>query len=83
MRNEEPAYSPGFSLREDYLIVSADYSQIELRIMAHLSRETGPADGICRREGHPPGYRCRSVWAAAESVTNEQRRSAKAESTSV
>lgn len=42
MRNEEGRrIRQAFIAPEDYLIVSADYSQIELRIMAHLSRDKG------------------------------------------
>ncbi|HBL8943442.1 TPA: DNA polymerase I, partial [Enterobacter hormaechei] len=42
VRNEEGRrIRQAFIAPEDYLIVSADYSQIELRIMAHLSRDKG------------------------------------------
>ncbi|MGS9102452.1 DNA polymerase, partial [Salmonella enterica subsp. enterica serovar Infantis] len=42
VRNEEGRrIRQEFIAPEDYLIVSAYYSQIELRIMAHLSRDKG------------------------------------------
>lgn len=42
VRNDEGRrIRQAFIAPEDYLIVSADYSQIELRIMAHLSRDKG------------------------------------------
>ena len=42
-------------------IVSADYSQIELRIMAHLSGDEGLLRAFAQRRGHPPRHRRRSV----------------------
>jgi DNA polymerase-1 len=61
-----------------YKLVSADYSQIELRIMAHLSADTG----LCR--AFADGLDIHRATAAEvfsvalDKVTTEQRRSAKA-----
>ena len=46
---------PGFRL------VAADYSQIELRIMAHLSGDEGLLEAFASRSRHPPGDRGRGI----------------------
>ena len=43
----------------------ADYSQIELRIMAHISRRRGPAARVRGRHGHAPRDRGRGVRRGA------------------
>jgi DNA polymerase-1 len=35
---------------DDHVLVSADYSQIELRLMAHLSRDSHMIDAFCKEE---------------------------------
>ena len=47
-----------------HVIASADYSQIELRIMAHISGDASLAAGFPRRHGRAPRHRCRGVWRA-------------------
>ena len=44
-----------------HAIVSADYSQIELRIMAHLSQDQGLLDAFARGGGHSPRDRRRDL----------------------
>ena len=67
-----------FVAPEGYAIVAADYSQIELRIMAHLSDDPGLTRAFA------DGLDVHSATAAEvfgvdmESVSSEQRRSAKA-----
>lgn len=79
VRNEEGRrIRQAFIAPEDYVIVSADYSQIELRIMAHLSRDKGLltafADGIDIHRATAAEV----FGLPLESVSGEQRRSAKA-----
>lgn len=61
-----------------YKIVAADYSQIELRIMAHLSGDKG----LIRAFNEGLDVHCATAaevfGVSVEEVTNEQRRSAKA-----
>jgi DNA polymerase I len=69
-----PAHPPGVHRAAGLQrIVAADYSQIELRIMAHLSEDDGTAEGLRRRPGHASRDRRRGVRRSARPG---QRRSA-------
>ena len=58
-------------------IVSADYSQIELRIMAHLSGDKGLLDAFAQGEDIHRATAAEVFGAAPAEVTSEQRRYAK------
>ncbi len=58
-------------------IVSADYSQIELRIMAHLSGDEGLLRAFANGEDIHRATAAEVFGVAAEAVSSEQRRSAK------
>ena len=58
-------------------IVSADYSQIELRIMAHLSQDAGLLDAFAKGMDVHRHTAAEVFGAAADQVTSEQRRYAK------
>jgi len=58
-------------------IVSADYSQIELRIMAHLSGDKGLVEAFSRGEDIHRHTASEVFGGAADEVTSEQRRYAK------
>ncbi|MDR1661293.1 MAG: DNA polymerase I, partial [Azoarcus sp.] len=60
-----------------HCIVSADYSQIELRIMAHLSNDARLLDAFARGEDVHRATAAEVFGAAPESVSAEQRRYAK------
>src|SRR5690606_29311566 len=62
----------------DYGIHSADYSQIELRIMAHLSRDKGLLTAFAEGKDIHRATAAEVFGLPLDSVTNEQRRSAKA-----
>ncbi|MCS3434097.1 DNA polymerase I [Klebsiella sp. BIGb0407] len=79
VRNEEGRrIRQAFIAPEDYLIVSADYSQIELRIMAHLSRDKGLLSAFAEGKDIHRATASEVFGVPLESVTSEQRRSAKA-----
>ncbi|HKJ22366.1 MAG TPA: DNA polymerase I, partial [Gammaproteobacteria bacterium] len=61
-----------------YKIVAADYSQIELRIMAHLSGDERLLQAFGEGLDIHRATAAEIFAVAAEAVTNEQRRSAKA-----
>ncbi|MGU3416277.1 DNA polymerase I [Enterobacteriaceae bacterium C34A] len=79
VRNEEGRrIRQAFVAPKDYLIVSADYSQIELRIMAHLSRDKGLLNAFAEGKDIHRATAAEVFGLPLESVSNEQRRSAKA-----
>ncbi|MCG7368476.1 DNA polymerase I [Pantoea tagorei] len=59
-------------------IVAADYSQIELRIMAHLSQDKGLLDAFAHGEDIHRATAAEVFGVALDKVSGEQRRSAKA-----
>ncbi|WP_428355521.1 DNA polymerase I [Methyloprofundus sp.] len=61
-----------------YKIVAADYSQIELRIMAHLSGDKGLLDAFSKGEDIHKATAAEVFGVALEQVTTDLRRSAKA-----
>jgi len=73
----------GRRIREAFLappgcaIVSADYSQIELRIMAHVSEDRGLLDAFARGEDIHRATAAEIFGRAAGEVTAEERRYAK------
>ncbi|MDF7761752.1 DNA polymerase I [Kosakonia cowanii] len=79
VRNEEGRrIRQAFIAPKDYVIVSADYSQIELRIMAHLSRDKGLLKAFAEGQDIHRATAAEVFGLPLESVSNEQRRSAKA-----
>lgn len=61
-----------------YKIIAADYSQIELRIMAHLSGDQGLLDAFNQGLDVHRATAAEVFGVELENVTDEQRRSAKA-----
>ncbi|OIN14341.1 DNA polymerase I [Oceanisphaera psychrotolerans] len=61
-----------------YKLVAADYSQIELRIMAHLSQDKGLLDAFARGLDIHKATAAEVFGVALDQVTTEQRRRAKA-----
>ncbi|HEY5810236.1 MAG TPA: DNA polymerase I [Povalibacter sp.] len=60
-----------------YCIVAADYSQIELRIMAHLSGDTGLLTAFAEDRDIHQATAAEVIGIPLDAVTTEQRRSAK------
>jgi len=67
-----------FIARPGCALLAADYSQIELRIMAHLSGDEGLLRAFAAGEDIHRATAAEVFGAAPEAVTSEQRRSAKA-----
>jgi DNA polymerase-1 len=67
-----------FIARPGYKIVSADYSQIELRIMSHISQDPALLSAFERNLDIHQATAAEVLELKLEEVTSEQRRSAKA-----
>jgi DNA polymerase-1 len=67
-----------FIAKPQHKIVAADYSQIELRIMAHLSQDKGLLDAFSNNLDVHKATAAEVFGVELESVTIDQRRSAKA-----
>ena len=67
-----------FIAPEGYKIVAADYSQIELRIMAHLSGDKGLLDAFAKGEDIHKATAAEVFGVKLAQVTTDLRRSAKA-----
>ncbi|MGE3320406.1 MAG: DNA polymerase I [Candidatus Berkiella sp.] len=67
-----------FIPKQGYVFISADYSQIELRIMAHLSKDPGLLKAFNSNEDIHKFTASQVLGVPLEEVTFEQRRSAKA-----
>ncbi len=67
-----------FVPRKGNKIVAADYSQIELRIMAHLSKDKGLLDAFANGKDIHKATAAEVFGIALDDVTTQQRRSAKA-----
>ncbi|MDE4541499.1 DNA polymerase I [Thermoanaerobacterium sp. R66] len=66
------------SSHEDGLIISADYSQIELRVLAHLSEDEKLIESFLNNEDIHLRTASEVFKVSKEEVTNEMRRRAKA-----
>jgi len=79
VRNDEGRrIRQAFVAAKGHRIVAADYSQIELRIMAHLSQDKGLLDAFAQGEDIHRATASEVFGVALEKVSGEQRRSAKA-----
>ncbi|WP_226573703.1 DNA polymerase I [Mangrovibacter yixingensis] len=79
VRNDEGRrIRQAFIAPDDYVIVSADYSQIELRIMAHLSQDAGLLAAFAEGKDIHRATAAEVFGLSLDEVTTEQRRSAKA-----
>ncbi|MCG8517478.1 MAG: DNA polymerase I [Pseudomonadales bacterium] len=67
-----------FIASEGYKLMAADYSQIELRIMAHLSGDEGLLTAFANGEDIHRATAAEVFGVALEDVSDDQRRSAKA-----
>jgi len=67
-----------FIAPKDYKIVAIDYSQIELRIMAHLSKDTGLVTAFSEGKDIHRATAAEIFSVELDEVTSDQRRSAKA-----
>jgi DNA polymerase-1 len=73
-RKEREAFVPR---DKDHLLLSADYSQIELRLIAEISHETAMLEAFQKNQDIHQATAARVYGVPIEEVTSEQRRAAK------
>lgn len=73
-REIRKAFIPG---QKDFLFLSADYSQIELRLMAHLSQDAAMMEAFVQNEDIHTATAAKIYKIANSEVTREQRSRAK------
>ena len=79
IRNEEGRrIRQAFIASKGFTVVAADYSQIELRIMAHLSQDQGLINAFTQGKDIHRSTAAEIFGVALDEVTSEQRRNAKA-----
>ncbi len=79
VRNEEGRkIRQAFEAPEGHVLIAADYSQIELRIMAHLSKDKGLLDAFSQGKDIHRATAAEIMGVDEVDVTSEQRRHAKA-----
>ncbi|MEJ4047233.1 DNA polymerase I [Erwinia sp. SLM-02] len=79
VRNDEGRrIRQAFVAPKGHVIVAADYSQIELRIMAHLSQDKGLLTAFANEQDIHRATAAEVFGVALDKVSGEQRRSAKA-----
>ncbi|ROR04832.1 DNA polymerase I [Erwinia sp. JUb26] len=79
VRNDEGRrIRQAFIAPKGHVIVAADYSQIELRIMAHLSQDKGLLTAFANEQDIHRATAAEVFGVALDKVSGEQRRSAKA-----
>lgn len=66
-----------FIARPDYVLVSADYSQVELRVLAHMSQEPTLLDAFAKGQDIHTRTAALIFDCPQDSVSAEQRRNAK------
>lgn len=67
-----------FKPKEGYIFIDADYSQIELRILAHISQDTHMLEAFQNNEDIHKQAASKVLGIPIEEVTKEQRSNAKA-----
>ena len=67
-----------FKPREGYIFVDADYSQVELRVLAHISKDENMVQAFLNNEDVHKQAASKVLGIPIDEVTKEQRSSAKA-----